>query len=667
MFLRTYIQYLLFKSYQNWYIFRVNLTKYTKIIGQNCQALVIAVALTQIYFPYSSVKFFAVALTLTLLFAQFQSTLETVIALAVSFSVVTLSAQLPVVKELFIDQSVRATSLIFFATLVLFVLLNRLGFVTFPKISVCGNIIPSLVMFGTSFYWSASRDLGGLNFLGRTEDNAAWLMGLSFGLQSESGIKNVADLGWAGGPTLGMFNALAMSFQQASLSRKYMYLDNIDAIIRSFGLLLTLILGTAVALVVRFALNLGRKIVVYVPVAIGTLVLVYMGCASVMRLGHYSFLLAIWLMIAALAVPETLSTGKLNVGESQASNSIKRIAIVVLVVTASMSWRAITPVGLLIALYFIVNLVTENRLAIVKVLKKSPWVVAPMLTIAGVGFYTLYVFLGGDLRNGLDLDVLTTILTIEGATETVSVFVLSVLLVIAWLPLLSFKNGTEDRVDSTEVALPLSMISVFVLMMFISYVTEGHGLYYAVRKYELLLAICMIPMAMKGVTRISSTEKPKWISFGFVLFLLSVFFYDGSLSEGLSYPGVDRSGEVVWAKAAEIELRNHPERRVVCLNTSDPDTMHTDIVAYTCNRLLIGLQGLEGNNDYEDWTRLGMWLTDTSRLEALPGSFYESLTFIVLDSEFSRKGGDETFMRVLESIPWNQVKAVDLDGNIVSK
>jgi hypothetical protein len=144
-----------------------------------------------------------------------------------------------------------------------------------------------------------------------------------------------------------------------------------------------------------------------------------------------------------------------------------------------------------------------------------------------------------------------------------------------------------------------------------------------------------------------------------------MFFYDGSLSAGLSYPGVDRSGEVVWAKVAESELRDHPERRVVCLNTSDPDTMFDDYVAYTCNRILIGLQGLEGNDDYEDWTRLGMWLTDTSRLESLPSSYYESITFIVLDPKFSRTA-DEIVMQAIKSIQWDKARAIDLDGNLVS-
>jgi hypothetical protein len=639
--------------------------KILQFLSEKCFAFIIAVSLTQIYFPNSSVKFVIASIVVASVFSQFKSSLEILVAVSVAFSVVALSAQLPGMREVFIDQSVVATSAAVFVAIVVLAAVNRSKFSSVPQVSIFGNLFPAFVMFGTSYFWSASRNLGGLSFLGRTEDNAAWLMGLSFGLKSGNGITNISDLGWAGGPTLGMFNALAMSLQQASLSRGYTYFDNIDTIIRSFGLLLTLTLGTAVALVVQFALNQGKKFVVYLPVAVGTLVLIYMGCASAMRLGHYSFLVAIWLMIAALSVSETLQFKTLNIENRKTISVCQQFAIVALVVTASMSWRAITPVGLLIALYFISNAAFEYRDIFVNRFKKSPWVVLPIVGLTGVGLYSLYVFLGGDLENGLNLTTLKKILIIEGGTATVSVLVLIVLLVVTWLPYLLVNSESDERMKNHETVIPLSMLFVFVLMMFISYVTEGHGLYYAVQKYELLLAICMFPLAMKAIVRISSPEKSHWISLGSVLLVLSMFFYDGSLSAGLSYPGVDRSGEVVWAKVAESELRDHPERRVVCLNTSDPDTMFDDYVAYTCNRILIGLQGLEGNDDYEDWTRLGMWLTDTSRLESLPSSYYESITFIVLDPKFSRTA-DEIVMQAIKSIQWDKARAIDLDGNLVS-
>jgi hypothetical protein len=60
-----------------------------------------------------------------------------------------------------------------------------------------------------------------------------------------------------------------------------------------------------------------------------------------------------------------------------------------------------------------------------------------------------------------------------------------------------------------------------------------------------------------------------------------------------------------------------------------------------------------------------MWLTDTSRLESLPSSYYESITFIVLDPKFSRTA-DEIVMQAIKSIQWDKARAIDLDGNLVS-
>ena len=418
-------------------------------------------------------------------------------------------------------------------------------------------------------------------------------------------------------------------------------------------------------MVIRFAQNLGRKSVVYIPVSVCALVLVYMGCVSVMQVGHYSFLLAIWLMITALLVPQILHVQQRNIGYSQIVKVCERFSIVALVIAASMSWRAITPVGLSVSIYFMVISIYENRSKLKQGFKASPLVAFPTIGLVCAGVYSLNSFLGGDLRNGLNLKVLTNILTIEGGTATVSPMVLSILLLIAWFPFLTLKNNINSQFGSPGTVLQLSMVGVFVVMMFISYVTEGHGIYYAVHKYELLLAICMFPLAMMAIVWISSPEKFQWTSLGFVLILLAVFFYGGSLSDGLSYPGVYRSEKAVWANVAENELREYPDKRVVCLNTSDPDKMYADYVAYTCNRILVGLQGLEGNDDYEDWTRLGMWLTDTSRLESLPSSYYESITFIVFDPEFSRTG-DEIVLRAINSIQWDKARAVDLDGNLVS-
>jgi hypothetical protein len=175
-----------------------------------------------------------------------------------------------------------------------------------------------------------------------------------------------------------------------------------------------------------------------------------------------------------------------------------------------------------------------------------------------------------------------------------------------------------------------------------------------------------VPLCFFAVAKFAQKINQKYATHFLVALLFLPFIYDGSMSSGFSYPGVGRSQITIWAEAAEAELLNYPDRRVVCLNTKDPDLIFTDYAAYTCNRILIGLQGLEGDDDYEDWTRLGMWLQDTSRLRSLPDSYYENMTFIVFDPTFSRIG-DEIFMSALNGIPWDLVRIVDLNGNQINK
>jgi hypothetical protein len=193
-----------------------------------------------------------------------------------------------------------------------------------------------------------------------------------------------------------------------------------------------------------------------------------------------------------------------------------------------------------------------------------------------------------------------------------------------------------------------------------------YGLNYVIQKFSLLVFITLTPFSFYAIAEIGRSATHKFTTTLLIVVLLMALVYDQSLAKGFSYPAVGRSEKTIWAKAAENELVNHPERRVVCLNTKDPDTIYSDYIAYTCNRILLGIQGLEVNDDYRDWTSLGMWLADTSRLRSLPDSVYKNMTFIVFDPTFTRSG-DEVFMSALNGIPWDLVRIVDLNGNQINK
>ncbi len=617
-----------------------------------------AASLSQIYFPYQSIKFAASLILLSIAAHLFQTILEAQVAISLSFISTAALTQIPVIKMLFIGEPAWRVAV---AVLVLFVLiacLFRSVVKGHQESHLFVEIAPAIAMFVISFYWSSSRNLGGLNFLGQSEDNAAWFMGLSFGLSNGGGIRYVSDMSWGGGQVFGVFNGWIVGLKSLGLFREYFSFDNVGSLLSAFGLLFTLTVGTLVSAVLRFAKRIHASWEALVPLAIAAFVVIYVSFASVMRLGHYSFMVAIWLVVSAIAISEIGFEAHSNLNIYNKIEKIKPLLITSLMVASAQAWVAITPVAALICAF----LIAKYALTIYRqgLTRTNYLIIGGSFAVAGL---LIYKILGDNVRNGLDIQNLKTYFSLEGATATASPLLLTVALVI---PLVGFflSQSAENLIRKQySLLIPVCMGFIFALMMLIALPTV-YGLNYVTLKFEFLLFVTLIPFNFYVIAEIGRLTTNKLNTVLLVGVLLMVLMYDKSLNQGFSYPGVGRSEEIIWAKAAENELLNHPERRVVCLNTKEPDEIYSDYTAYTCNRVLVGIQGLEDNDDYADWIRLGMWLTDITRLQSLPDSYYENMTFIVFDPNFSRVG-DEVFMSVLNGIPWEKVRAVDLSGNLV--
>jgi hypothetical protein len=619
-----------------------------------------AISLSQIYFPYQSLKFIA-SFNLLLIAAQlFQTILEAQLAVSLSFISTAALTQIPVIKMLFVGEPAWRVAV---AVLTLFVLIAALYRSVVNKHHeghFFVEIAPAIVMFIISFYWSSSRNLGGLNFLGQSEDNAAWFMGLSFGLSNGGGIRYVSDMSWGGGPVFGVFNGWIVGLKSLGLSREYSSFDNVGSLLSAFGLLFMLTVGTLISAVLSFARRIHASWEALVPLAIAASVVIYLSFASVMRLGHYSFMVAIWLVVSAIAISEVGFAAHSNRDKSFEIEKFKPFLTSVLMVASAQSWLALTPVAALICAFFIAKYaitIYHQGLTRINYLVIGGSISAAVLLIGKI--------LGSNIKYGLDIQNLKTYFSLQGATATVSLLLLTVVL---FVPLVGFflsQNSDKQIGLQHSLLIPICIGLTFVLMMLIALPTV-YGLNYVILKFEFLLFITLIPFNFFAIAEIGRSTSNKLNTVLIVGVLLMALMYDQSLNSGFSYPGVGRSQTTIWAKTAEAELLNNPERRVVCLNTKDPDKIFTDYTAYTCNRILIGIQGLEGNDDYEDWTRLGMWLENTSRLRSLPDSYYENMTFIVFDPSFSRIG-DETFMSALNGIPWDLVRIVYLNGNQINK
>ncbi len=619
-----------------------------------------AASLSQIYFPYQSIKFAASFILLSIAAHLFQTILEAQLAISLSFISTAAVTQIPVIKSLFIGEPAWHVAVAVLTLFAMIAVLYRSVVNKHHESHFFVEIAPAIAMFVISCYWSSSRNLGGLNFLGQSEDNAAWFMGLSFGLSNGGGIRYVSDMSWGGGPVFGVFNGWIVGLKSLGLSREYSSFDNVGSLLSAFGLLLVLTVGSLTSVVLRFARRTGVKLGSLIPISLGASMIIYASFVSVMALGHYTFMVAIWLVLGAISVSE------LNLEELYLRISSKNIEVIrpillsALMIGAALSWRAITPVAIFVCGHFLIQVFircTNQKL------NKSV-----LLLILGISIPFVFLFIkifGGDTKRGLNLENLKSYFSLEGAAATVSPLLLFLFVMIGVMGFLFLTELVIEKRNELTIIVPAYMMLTFILMILIALPTV-YGIRYVIQKFELLLFVACIPLCFFTVAKLSQKVKQKYAAHLLVALLVLPFMYDGSMNSGFSYPGVGRSQTTIWAKSAEAELLNNPDRRVVCLNTKDPDKVFTDYAAYTCNRILVGIQGLEGDDDYEDWTRLGMWLEDTSRLRSLPDSYYENMTFIVFDPTFSRVG-DEIFMSALNAIPWELVRIVDLDGNEIKR
>ncbi len=619
-----------------------------------------AASLSQIYFPYQSIKFVACFLLLSIATHLFQTILEAQLAISLSFISTAALTQIPVIRRLFIGEPAWHVAVAVVVVYILVAALFRSVVKVHNESHFFVEVAPAIAMFIISYYWSSSRNLGGLNFLGQSEDNAAWFMGLSFGLSNGGGIRYLSEMSWGGGPVFGVFNGWIVGLKSLGLSREYSSFDNVGSLLSAFGLLLVLTTGSLISLVTRFARRAGAKLGTLIPISLGASMVIYVSFASVMGLGHYTFMVAIWLVISALSVTElNLDERNLRI-RSKSIEVIRPILLSVFMIGAALSWRAITPVAIIVCGHFLIQVF--NRFINQKLNKNMSLLILGMLIPIIFLFIKLF---GSDTKRGLNLENLKSYFSLEGAAVTVTPLLLFLFVMVGVIGFLLLAEHVIEKRNELMIIVPAYMLLTFILMILIALPTV-YGIRYVIQKFELLLFVTFVPLSFFTVAMFSQKLKQKYAAYLMVALLVLPFIYDGSTKSGFSYPGVGRSQKTIWSMSAEAELLNNPERRVVCLNTKDPDKVFTDYAAYTCNRILVGIQGLEGDDDYEDWTRLGMWLEDTTRLRSLPDSYYENMTFIVFDPTFSRIG-DETFMSALNAIPWDLVRIVDLNGNEIER
>ena len=250
----------------------------------------------------------------------------------------------------------------------------------------------------------------------------------------------------------------------------------------------------------------------------------------------------------------------------------------------------------------------------------------------------LYSFFWPQLRRVTNIDYIKKMVVIDGGVATVTnIFGFAVVIAIALLVL--DKKSIWPRANIAAYFSSF-LIYLFVIQIF-SKSIPPYTLHYAYQKAYILFIFIFIPWAFLSIVL---NNKVRSNYFGPILVCLMLFVmlsHEGEIDGTFRYPRILRKSQ-----------------NVLCLNTSD-DPKFTDMNAYECNRVLNGLQGNSEDVRFDSWSPLGIWESPIDVLLDLPDSFFDEVTFIVPDSQ-SRQRGDEVIQKVIESIPWEKVRVVEL-------
>jgi hypothetical protein len=376
------------------------------------------------------------------------------------------------------------------------------------------------------------------------------------------------------------------------------------------------------------------------------LVMIYEICGTILGLGHYPFLICFWLMSLGLMVNETIPELR--------QEKITSLLTIVLVLGAALFWQHITPVSMLISMILILS--PKNRNALVEYLKRESarnrFIYVGVIAALSI---PLYSFFWPQLRRVTEFDYIKKMVVIDGGVALVTnTFGFAV--VIAIVLLILDNKSIWPRVNIAAYFSSF-LIYLFVIQIFSKSIAP-YTFHYAYQKAYVLFIFIFIPWAFLSIVL---NNKVRSNYFGPILVCLMLFVmlsHEGEIDGTFRYPRILRKSQNDWAIIGSSEILKDPSRSVLCLNTSD-DPKFTDMNAYECNRVLTGLQGNSEDVRFDSWSPLGIWVSPIDVLLDLPDSFYNDVTFIVPDSQ-SRQRGDEVIQKVIESIPWEIVKVVEL-------
>ena len=308
-----------------------------------------------------------------------------------------------------------------------------------------------------------------------------------------------------------------------------------------------------------------------------------------------------------------------------------RLLMTLVIATTASVWLPLNVVGIgLIAICFFGTIIRRNwlGLALVVLTVLAVWdaLISSTLYLLGIDLHA-----GGGSGDGAgapEPSATSTLFQAAGGTEIVQpllggLALAALLFVVAWY--------TKSRpIRGWRAAMPFAPIAVMVC--YVLAITIGDAIitggapHYGDHKLAFAVVIMIIgstlPIAILALEpNANGMTLLRWFAVGGVVLLLSL---DTMLPRAISalspalWPAIDKSAPAFWSPA---EVRNTPNQTIDSLplacvfaptGATAPGGLPDGQLAYSCTRLLIGLNGLEGRvGPLSEWL-LNDWLGNTT-------------------------------------------------------
>ena len=602
-------------------------------------SLPFSAALLWVYSDFRSFGALTTLVVLTIVFSVSTSTLHSLLAVSVGVCAFGVLASIPILNKIMMERSAVVSIFILLALLVgALLVLEQVDPSTKQPMNV-QNVIPLFGLIIASAPWHFRNSLNALNLLSNAEDNSAWLQGMSANFDSHNQLIFSPNSGWASGRVLGGIHLISQFFEHVVGGMPTSYASNTLALIHTYGILIGLVVATALAIGVRM-LHESTQQSLWRTLAFSTSLglIAYACCASMMLSGHLAFLAALWILLSSTTMTIAMPSSKFSL-----------FFAFIAIVSVSQVWIPLSPYVLLYALAVVTRYLKLSEL-ITRLGSTISFKSVMALVIAAMASgWMVYTIAGPTIRSGLHLSTLTMLLGAAGGTVAPNHLLSAVVLVTGFIVLIKTCS------NSTHTMPPQYVASAAIIYLFFiyagSFLLGAHTPRYAARKLEMLVISLVLIMLVILIPKwLAAQDKTRFISPAIALIFV-LFVADGSVAASLRYPFNQQAISRPWVEVAISEIALHPERQIICLPVSEID----DTSSYLCNRIVMGLQGSIEYYGVDVWTALGFYMNDAKRLTSLPRDFYNTITMLTPATGLPTNTNPNV-QEVYDSIPWDVVR-----------